>query len=253
MIRYFLTFVVLAGLAVAQSAPEKPIDAYVKVINASEVTLPQPWRAGVNLSFKDNELVSDIRPGERCPYRKITFTGKDFVVLRMTEGKEDVVRVPANFEKGAFYTLIVTGMVSKAGPELKAIGRNDFPENPAQVRSTMARVNVINAISSFPISFAAGDSQLRPAAFGVPADKILPPGEQALKWSFNDHKGRPQSRTDAILLEAAQSYTIILRNSTEGGNRPVLFKSSESKEIRDLLARDKEAVDQREEPNPPGG
>lgn len=250
--RVALLITLAASLAVCSWAqeggekPDTPKSAYIKVVNACDVKLPEPWRAGLDLSFKDNILAADIRPGERCSYRKITFTGKDHINLRMTQTKTEATRVPATFEKGCFYTLVITGQVSETGTKVDATIRKDFPGDPGKERGGFARVNVINTITSFPVSVTS-DKGTPVSSDDGQKNFYFSGGEQPLTLKFKDVKGRDQTFKNSIIVEPDKNYSAIILNSTEGGNRPVVFKSCETDEMQDVMAQEKLAEEEKKQ------
>ncbi len=81
--------------------PEKPRDAFVKIMNACDTSQNERWRTGLDLKFKDQTIGKDIRLGERGPTGKISFTGRDFIeVFRRGDDSGPLVRVPANLKAG---------------------------------------------------------------------------------------------------------------------------------------------------------
>lgn len=231
----------VSGLAQTdQEKPDSPKDAHVKIVNACEVTLPQPWKAGMDLAFKDAALSSDVRPGEKCPYRKISFTGKDNVSIRMTQTKAEVASIPADFEKGCFYTIILTGQVSESGGKIVPIIRKDFPQDPAVVHSGEAMVNVFNSISSFPLSISSGKAfaALAPA---TATTIYLPGGMQSVDVKYRDFKNKEQILRNKLVVQPGNTYSVIILNSSEGGNRPMIFKADDSDEQRDTVEQEASA------------
>lgn len=223
---------------------EQPKSAFVKLINACEVKLPQPWKAGLDLSFKEGNLATDIRSGEKSSYRKISFTGKDLVLVKRTGSNSEAASVPASFEEGCFYTLLVCGMISGADDKIVAVVRKDFPADPAAERRGFARVNVINAISSFPITLKAGDKS-KPLAPGQSIDEYFTGGEQSLDIAFSDQDRKERVAHNALALRPDNSYSAIIVNSTEGGNRPLVLKSCETMEIQETIKQEEEAKSDR--------
>ncbi len=232
----------------AQSAPsdakEAPKTAFVKLINASEVNLPQPWKAGLDLTFKDVPLASDIRSGEKCSYRKIRFTGDDHVVVKLTGSKTEAARIPADFEAGCFYTLLIHGSISSNGENLQIKIRKDYPEDSALERKGQARVNVINAVSSFPLAVRISGST-RKVGPGESFDSFFPGGEQSLDLVFTGTNGVEKVRHNAISVQPDNSYSAVIANSPEGGYRPLLIKACETLEVREALKQEKDASDER--------
>jgi len=228
-------FSVLALSAPAQeSAPDKPKEGFVRIINACTVELKEPWRAGVDLTFKDQVLARDMRGGEGAAYKPITFVGKDAVDVMPTGQKTKVSSVPASFEKGGFYSILLTGMINEDGFKVAPLVVPDFPVPEAKIRQGFGRVKVLNAVTTFPVSLKLDDgtaTRLEPLAL---TELFLTPGSHPYGLTFA-YKGQPREMQGFLTVTAGSQSTAVIFASPEKPDRPVLRLWDDSAQMRAAL------------------
>lgn len=238
-------------LAFAQDQPEddkKPKDAFVRIVNACTIEMREPWRAGLDLTFKDQPLAIDMRGAEAATYKRITFVGKDTVDVMATGKKSKLVAVPATFEKGGFYSIYLTGEISDAGYKVTPLVVTDFPVPPAKLRQGYARVNVFNAISTFPVKLQLDNgSTVKLAALSF-TELYLTPGSHPYRIFF-PYKSAERDMQGFLIVAANSGYSAIISASPEKADRPVMRLWGDSEQMQDAI----EATKQEEVEAPPKG
>ena len=226
---------ILASTAMAQdSDDEKPQAGFVRILNAATITMKEPWRAGLNLSFKDQPLAMDMRGGESGGYRQIMFRGKDTVDLTATQTNQKVGFVPASFQKDCFYTLLVTGRISDSGFNLKPLVVKDFPIPDEKKRPGSALVRFFNAVDLFIVSIKLDDNEpwsIAPMTF---QENYLQPGEHKVKLLFN-HRGSLQEINSRLILSPGSMFTVVVLVSPESPDRPTLKSWNDSEQMKSIL------------------
>ncbi len=226
--RRFLIFSVLLVFAtvplVGQDDGDEGKDresAFVRIINASTVILKEPWKSGVDLAFKDQKLAIDIRGGEAANYRQITFTGKDTVEARATGQARILGAIPANFEKGGFYSIYLTGLVTETGFNVSPLVLKDFPIPAASVRKGFARVKIFNSVSTFAVKLQldGGPSTTLPS-LGF-TEVFLTPGSHPYRLLF-PYKSSERDMQGFLRVDADADFSAIVCASPEKPDRPIL-------------------------------
>jgi len=230
-----LFLAVFPCLQAQEESPEKPKQGFVRIINASTISLSEAWKAGVDLSFKDQVLARDMRGGEGAAYTPITFVGKDTVDVMPTGKTSKVGTVPAAFEAGGFYTILLTGAISDDGFKVTPVVSTDFPVPPAKVRQGYARIRMFNAITTFPVRLKMEEdgtvASLPPLAF---TELYLKPGAHSYRLIF-PYKEQTREIQGLFMVNANTEYTAVIFASPGRPNRPVSRLWDNSEQMRDAL------------------
>lgn len=233
--RLFIFLLAIAATAIAQDPEEeKPQAGFVRILNAATINMKEPWRAGLNLSFKDQTLAMDMRGGESAGYRQIMFRGKDTVDFIATQTNQKVGSVPASFQKDCFYTLLVTGTVTDAGFNLKPLVFKDFPIPDEKKREGMSLVRFFNGVDIFQIAIQLDEDppmRITPMTF---REVYLPPGQHKLKVLFN-HRGKVEELNSRLILTAGTMFTVVTMVSPETTDRPSLKAWDDTDQMNNAL------------------
>jgi hypothetical protein len=219
-------FFLMAGVSLSLHAQEEetkstPEKAFVRIVNASTVILKEPWRSGVDLSFKDEKLATDVRGGEAASYRQISFTGKDTLEARATGQPTVVGSVPAKFDKEGFYSIYLTGTVSEDGFKIAPLVIKDFPVPSERKRKGFARVGVFNAVSSFPVKLQIDNGATTVLPPMVFTEVYLDPGNHPYRLKF-PYKTSERDVQGVFIVVPDSDYNAVIFASSEKPDRPVL-------------------------------
>lgn len=232
-------FFVKAGFS--QEPGPTPTTASVTVINCAETSLPERWRASLDVQFKKEWLARDIRLGERSPYRQITYTGDGMLEIFLHGNPTAVLKVPVSFESGGMYSLLILGSIEANQAELRAKVIKEFPVEEGVIRPGLARLVIVNAISSYPILFSVGEDSPKLLPVGQDVSAYVKPGEHPISMWFPFKDGKPRRIVSAIIAEPNSSYTLAIYGSQERADRPAMFRSH-SKEDKQNLDDEAEAA-----------
>jgi hypothetical protein len=252
LIKFLVCFFLICRVADAQGTDpqqneeEKPQDGFVRVINAATVMMQEPWRSGVDLAFKDQVLAVDMRGGEGATYRKITSVGRDRLEVISTGSKKSLVSIPATFNKGAFYTIVVSGPMRDTTSSLKPFIIKDYPlaEEKQSLLKTSALVRIFNGVGTFPVrlQIETGFSEvLNPLGS---REIQLPSGTHQYRLLF-PYKDSQREMRGVFMVNAGSLYTAIVYASPEKPDRPVMRIWNDSEQISDAM--EAEAEDEQEE------
>lgn len=239
-----LVVILSSGPSTAQEDARKPEKAFVRMINASTVTLKEPWKSGVDLVFKGQKLAEDIRAGEAARYRQISFTGKDTVEARATGQAGRVGSVPATFEKGAFYSIYLTGMVNDDGFHVTPLVVRDFPVPEGRARKGFARLGVFNAISTFPIKLRIDGKSPKVVPPGEFTEVFLPAGTHPYRVIF-PYRDSERDTQGFFVVTADSEFNAIISTSSEKPDRPTLRFLDNSAARSDALEAARNAGEER--------
>lgn len=233
--RLFILLLAIASTAIAQDPEEeKPQAGFVRILNAATINMKEPWRAGLNLSFKDQPLAMDMRGGESAGYRQIMFRGKDMVDFIATQTNQKVGSVPASFQKDCFYTLLVTGTITDAGFKIKPLVFKDFPIPDEKKREGMSLVRFFNGVDIFQIAIQLDENPpliITPMTF---SEVYLRPGQHKVKVSFN-HRGKVEELNSRIIVTAGTMFTVVAMVSPETTDRPTLKAWDDTEQMKNTL------------------
>jgi len=205
--------------------PEKPRNAFVKIMNACDTSQNERWRTGLDLKFKDQTIGKDIRLGERGPTGKISFTGRDFIeVFRQGDDSRPLVRVPANLKAGGFYTLVVLGQLDADSAQVDVRVVEEYPVPEASDKKDRCRMQLVNAVGKFPVAIGIKNEKPIPISFGEIRELVFSPGAVDLGLFFQNSKGETQRLQSGLIAKPGDNLTAIVHPSAERPERPELLR-----------------------------
>lgn len=215
---------------------EKPQDGYVRVINAATVLMSEPWKSGVDLVFKEEPLAIDMRGGEGATYRKITSVGRDSVDVISAQTKRKLASVPASFNEGAFYSIIVSGLMRDTAGELKPLIIKDYPITEEKEKALAGRslVRVFNGVGTFPVKLQieGGFSEtLKPLEV---REIPLASGTYQYRLLFPYEKSQREIR-GLLTVGEGGLFTALVYASPEKPDRPVMRVWNDKEQARDAM------------------
>jgi len=223
---------VKALFAQSPEPEETPRDALIKIINACNTSQSERWKTGIDLAFKDIQIGSDIRIGERGPLGKITFVGRDTIdIYRHGDTQRKIASIPAKLDAKSLYSLVVVGSIEEASASVDIVV---IREDPLPERSKVpgkARVLFVNGVDDYQIGVSFGNSAPQVLAPLQQLESFHDPGELDLGLWFTDSNGKKQRIQSGILLSQNESITAVIYASAERGDRPSLLVLNPSEDL----------------------
>jgi hypothetical protein len=255
MKRCFLgLFLLLGGTAFGQDPPpevppETPLaerkedhkrsnKSYVRIINSVHATVDPVWNSGLDLRWKDDFLMKDIRAGEGGGFMEIENDGKSPLTITRHSNNDTLYRGTLKIDKASFVTLIVFGSLSEKSSAVKvdvkvtAIGEEESGNN----------LSIFNGIESFPVKLKIGSDAISAPAIFKWEQRQLSAGTSLIEIHFVDEREREQRIEQQLMLEEGAKYSLFLlpNPNNTGRKRPRIFLVNETESRADALIEPEE-------------
>ncbi|MFV0415464.1 MAG: hypothetical protein ACK5NG_03770 [Chthoniobacterales bacterium] len=258
----------LSGILTAQEkipnkkGKEEPSVAYIKILNACDTNQSERWKTGLNLTFNEETLGSDVRIGEIGLLARVSSTSKDELSIFRSDvsgksvGTQALEKIPAKFQEGGLYTAVVLGDIEENSANLQLQVLQQYPIPPQSKRPGKCRVVLLNAISKFPVSVDIAGGNPQQLAFNKPSEFFINPGEVNIGLNFKDKRGKDQRIQSGLVAQAGGNIIAVVLYPAERGDRPTLRRFDVSQDLErveqikatqeELAAKKKEKPDSSE-------
>lgn len=222
-----LTLLWAPGFLQSQSdTPEKPKDAYIRILNCCDTDQAERWKTGLDLKFKDKYIGKDIRIARQGPVGKISFVGKDTIeVFRTGSANQAIARIPASLKAGGFYTILVLGNLSasESNVEIKLI--EDFPFLENELQPGMVRVQLVNAVKQYPVALSMKSRGINSSLKYSELQKYyFVPGQLEMDLVYRDKSGKAVTVHWLIETAPGEDYLAVIHPSRDRGDIPTFLR-----------------------------
>ena len=234
------------GLLHSQSdTPEKPKDAYIKILNCCDTDQAERWKTGLDLKFKDQYIGRDIRIAQRGPVGKISFVGKDTIeVFRTEDASRAIARIPASLKAGGFYTILILGNLgaSNSDVEIKLIEEFPMPEN--ELQPDMVRMQLVNAVKQYPVALSMKSRGINSSLKYSELQKYyFVPGQLEMDLVYRDKSGKAVTVPWLIETARGDDYVVVIHPSKHRSNTPAFMRINVAESRNQILNLQKNEED----------
>jgi hypothetical protein len=226
----FLTILALLlapGISHSQSeAPEKPKDAYIRILNCCDTDQAERWKTGLDLKFKDTYIGRDIRLARQGPLGKISFVGKDTIEVFRTGGTQDpIAKIPASLKSGGFYTILILGNLGASASDVQVKLVEEYPIPEDTIPPGMVRMQLVNAVKNFPATIRIKSTSDNPSPKWAELSQFyLAPGEVEMDLVYRDSGGKVVTVPWVVELSAGEDYVGVIHPSRDRSDIPSFLR-----------------------------
>jgi hypothetical protein len=229
----------------AAEEQENPKSAFVKIFNAALRNGVERWETGLDLTFREQKLASDVRSGEGGLVRQITYKSKDtvdvhrhreFLSNKRPASSRPAAQLATTFDPVSIHLLVVHGELGPNGEKLRINVIKEFPVPDEVMQSGKARFSVANFRPGKPVFLAIGSMPPLELPYMGQHEFFLEPNEVEI---FLIHKkpSDTEFRRQLTLFkfEGDRNYTGIIAPAVEITDRPIFRISDSNQEWSDIL------------------